>query len=287
MNGETIVIYENSIGKIVFGYSNDFWIEEIDGVSNIDVNISDSKGIGQIGSTITEKNIEPRTISIDGSFIEPIIQNRKKLIEIFSPQENGTFTIIQNSESWFLDVVTRKSPIISNGVGIQKFQLELYASYPYWRTTTSYSQQIAGLVAMFRFPFYAGGEWWVSKYTDDYFHTIENTGNVPVEFKAVFVARSALDNPEIYQVDTRKKIALRKSMVAGDKFIVSTIYGQRGVIFIDKNGVSSNGFKYLTVDSTLDMTLLPGENLLRIDAQSNREGLSVRVEAPKGVVSGV
>lgn len=287
MNSNTVFIYENSIGSITFAYDGDYWIEEIDGASSIDVNISESKGIGQIGSTITEKNVEPRTISIDGAFFEPIQNNRQELIEIFSPQENGTFTVIQNNESWYLNVVNKKTPVISDGEGVQKFQLELYANYPYWRTTDSYSQQIAGLVPLFQFLFYTGGEWWISKYTDDYFYTIENKGNVPIEFVVTFTARNELENPEIYQVDTKKKISLRKKMEGGDRFVVSTIYGQRGVTFIDKNGVSSNGFKYLTVDSTLDMTLLPGDNLLRIDAKTNRESLSVSVQAPKGVVSGV
>ena len=67
---------------------------------------------------------------------------------------------------------------------------------------------------------------------------------------------------------------------------VSTIYGHKGVVCTSASGEVSNGFKYLSVDSDLSMTLRPGSNLLRIDAV-NREGLGVRIEAPEGVKSGV
>jgi hypothetical protein len=75
-------------------------------------------------------------------------------------------------------------------------------------------------------------------------------------------------------------------MIAGERVTVSTIYGHKGVVCTSASGEVSNGFKYLSVDSDLSMTLRPGSNLLRIDAV-NREGLGVRIEAPEGVKSGV
>jgi hypothetical protein len=146
---------------------------------------------------------------------------------------------------------------------------------------------VSGLNALFRFPFYTGGEWWISQYSDSYFATIENTGNVPVEFQVTFTARSALADPELYHVDTGKKIHINKSMIAGEKVIVSTLYGQKSVICVSASGEVTNGFKHLSLDSDLKIVLVPGPNLLRIDAGSNREGLGVRIEAPKGVKSGV
>jgi hypothetical protein len=103
----------------------------------------------------------------------------------------------------------------------------------------------------------------------------------------IFIARSALDSPELYHMDTGKKILINKSLIAGERVTVSTVYGRKGVTCISAGGEVSNGFKYLSLDSDLSMTLLPGPNLLRIDAADNREGLSVRIEAPEGVRSGV
>lgn len=287
MNETTIFVYENTIGTLTFAYDSPFWITELDGVSSVDIDISESRSTGQVGSSISEQSVQPKKLPIDGCIYDPLDANRAKLIDIIAPQIPATLTVIQGGESWYLDVVPTKTPSIMPGNGLQHFQMELYAAYPYWRTTASYATQIAGLIAMFKFPFFTGGNWWISRYSDSYFNTIVNKGNVPIEFNVVFAARSELVNPELYHVDTQKKILIRKTMIAGERIIVSTIYGQRGVVAISANGVVTNGFKYLSVDSDLDMSLIPGENLLRIDAAQNREGLSVRIEAPEGVKSGV
>lgn len=286
MNENTVFTYENNIGKLVFQYDSQMWITDVDGMSSVEIDIAESRSAMQVGSSITSQNVRPRSFTIDGAIFEPIAPARKRILNIIAPQIPATLTIKQGRESWYLDVVPEKTPEITPGNGVQFFQTRLRAAYPYWRTTASYATQIAGLAAMFKFPFNTGGSWWISRYSDSYFATIENRGNVPVEFRVTFTARAALDNPELYHVDTGKHILIRKTMVAGERVVVSTIYGNKGVTCISPSGAITNGFKNLSVDSDLSMTLNPGSNLLRIDA-TNREGLGVRIEAPEGVKSGV
>lgn len=286
MNENTIFIYENTIGKLIFQYDGQMWITDVDGMSSVEIDIAESRSTMQVGSSITSQNVRPRSFTMDGAIFEPIAPARERVLNIIAPQIPATLTIKQGSESWYLDVVPEKTPEITPGNGVQFFQTRLRAAYPYWRTTASYATQIAGLVAMFKFPFNTGGSWWISRYSDSYFATIENRGNVPVEFRVTFTARAALDNPELFHVDTGKRILIRKFMIAGERVSVSTIYGQKGVVCTSAAGEVSNGFKYLSVDSDLSMTLRPGSNLLRINAV-NREGLGVRIEAPQGVKSGV
>lgn len=287
MNENTRFIYENAIGRLVFEYNSLLWITDVDGMSSVEIDIAESRSTMQIGSSITAQSVRPRSFTIDGAIFEPIATTRERVIDIIAPQIPATLTIEQNGESWYLDVVPEKTPEITPGNGVQFFQTRLHAAYPYWRTTASYATQVAGLMALFKFPFFTGGSWWISRYSDSYFNTIENRGNVPVEFRVVFTARSALENPEIFHIDTGKRILIRKSMIAGERVVVSTIYGQKGVTCVSAAGEITNGFKYLSVDSDLSMTLIPGSNLLRIDAGVNREGLGVRIEAPEGVKSGV
>ena len=287
MNENTIIEYENSIGKLVFAYDSALWVTDISGVSSVDVDISEARSTGQIGSSIANQSVQPRSFSMDGAVFEPIGINRAKLLDIIAPQVPSTLTILQNGESWFLDVTPQRTPEFTPGNGVQYFQTRLHAAYPYWRTTTSYAAQIAGLIAMLRFPFFTGGEWWISKFGDSFFSTIKNHGNVPIEFLVTLTARSALANPEIYHVDTQKWIRINKAMVAGERVVVSTMYGSKGVTCISAAGEITNGFRYLAIGSDLSLNLIPGSNLLRIDAASNREGLGVRIEAPEGVKSGV
>ena len=286
MNENTVFIYENSIGKLTFKYDSPLWVSDVDGVSSTEIDIAESRSLGQTGTTVTNQSVRPRTFTINGAIFDPIRINRERVLNIIAPQLPATLTIQQDGESWFLDVVPERTPEITAGNGVQFFQTRLHAAYPYWRTTASYATQIAGLIAMFRFPFYTGGSWWLSKYSDNFFSTIVNGGNVPVEFQVVFTARNTVENHELYHVDTRKRILIRKEMVTGERVVVSTVYGQKGVTCISPSGEVTNGFRYLSLDSDLSMKLLPGSNLLRVDA-INREGLNARVLAPQGVKSGV
>ncbi len=287
MNASTVFIYETAIGAITFKQDSPFWITDIDGVSSEEIEIFSSRSNGQVGATVTGQSIKPRSITVDGSIFDPIRQNRRRLIDVIAPQIPATLTYQEGGESWYLNVVPEKTPEITPGDGVQNFQLRLYCDYPHWRTSKSYALQIAGLIPLFGFPLDTRKPLWLSKFSDSYFSTIPNTGNTPIEFTAVFAVRGALSNPELYHVDAKKGIYIKKDMVAGEKMIVSTVYGQKGVVFVDNHGTASNGFKYLDTKSDLSMALLPGENLMRIDAQTNRESLSVRIDAPEGVRSGV
>lgn len=287
MNETTKFIFENALGKITFAYESDFWITEIDGLSSVDVDISESRSSNQVGASLASQSIQPRTIPIDGCIYEPLALNRDSLIGTVAPGIHSTLTVIDNGRSWFLDVVPTQTPNIAPGNGLQHFQMELYSPYPYWRSSEAVGAEIAGITKLFRFPFYTGGTWRISEYSNSFFKTVTNTGNVPIEFRVTFTARGELRNPELYHMGSRKRIKILKTMTTGERMVVSTIYGSRGIVNISAGGASSNGYKYLSKENRLDMAILPGENIFRIDAEENRENLGVRIDAPQGVRSGV
>lgn len=287
MNENTVFEYENIYGKLTFEFGSPFWITDISGISGLDVDITESRGPTQVGSSVAGQSVRPRPIVIDGAIFDPLRANRKKLIDAFAPTVPATLTIKQNGESWYVNVVPEKTPEVTPGNGVQFFQLKLYAAYPYLRTSGSHSAQIVGITALFKFPFYTGGTWWLSRFGETYFSTLTNQGNVPIEFDALFVARGPVKNPELYHVGSKRGIYIKKDMSAGEQIKISTVYGQRGVVFVAPSGEASNGFKYLSPKSDLSMSLIPGDNLLRVDAQEGRENLSVRVDAPEGARSGV
>jgi hypothetical protein len=287
MNENTKFIYENVLGKLVFEHGSPLWVTDVDGVSSVEVEIFESRSAGQTGASMTAQSVRPRSFTVDGAIFEPISATRGFVLGVMAPGVPSTLTIVENGESWFLDVVPERTPEITPGNGVQFFQTKLRAEYPYWRTTEFYAVQMAGLEALFRFPFFTGGRWNVSRFSESYFKSVENSGNVPIDFKVTFSARAALENPELHHVDTGKQILIRKSMAAGEQVVVSTIYGEKGVVCVSSAGEKENGFKYLSIGSDLSMALVPGQNLLRIGASVNREGLGVRIEAPMGVKSGV
>lgn len=284
-NEGTIFEYENQIGKITFAYDSPFWITDINGVSGPRVDIAQSQGSGQVGSSVTNASILPREPTIDGCIRDAIGFNREKLIEVLAPQVPSALTVKEGAESWCMDV----QPIeleIAPGTGEQPFQLKLHAAYPNWKSTQAYATMVAGLVPLFTFPFYSGGKWKIAQFSEDYFVPIYNSGNMPIQIKVKFTARSALRNPELLHVESGKLIRINHDMQAGEQIIVSTIYGERGCVFIDLQGKASKQFKMISKASDLTMAILPGDNEFRADA-TPRSGLGVHIYHPEGERSGV
>lgn len=287
MNETTVFLYENALGVVRFAYESPFWITDIPEISSVEIDIASIRGREQIGETITNQIVQPKEFTMDGVIFDPIPESREHLLRVMAPLVKSTLTVINGEEMWYLDVVPQSTPAIDSGNGMQNFQVSLYASYPYWQTTDTYARQVAGLTAKFKFPFYTGGSWYISEFSDNYFTTLTNLGNVPSGIKVTFSARSSIQNPELMHMGTSKKIAIEKRMELGEKVIVSTFYGDKSVIVVDSKGNCTNGFKYLSIDSDLSFELLPGDNLLRGDSLSNRQGLNIQIEAPLGVKSGV
>lgn len=287
MNQTTIFSYDNALGNITFSSSGKFWITEIDGVSGIEVSLSASQSAKQIGASLTSQSVQPRTILVDGCIFEPLAQNRQKLINIIAPQVASRLTVIDNGESWYLDVVPERTPEITPGNGVQDFQMRLYAQYPYWQTTEQQAIMLAGLHSMFKFPFFTGGRWWISRFSQEYVKDIYNSGNVPLEFDVLFIARAELSDPEIIHMGTGQVIRLQKTMAVGEKAVISTRYGQRGVVITHRDGTEENGLRYISLDSDMGMAMLPGHNTIRQDAGEGRSNLTARLYGPQGVKSGV
>ena len=146
---------------------------------------------------------------------------------------------------------------------------------------------VGGLQALFKTPFYTGGKWYISKYSDTYLTNVRNTGNVKIPIKAVFKAVTDCTEPELYHVGDRTYIRILGTLYAGQVITVNTAYGQRGATLTDKDGTTSDAFHRLDIDSDLELGLDPGDNILRYTARSNREGLRLYVVAEEGVVNGL
>ncbi|MCL2588962.1 MAG: phage tail family protein [Oscillospiraceae bacterium] len=288
MTENIIVRYETARGSITFDREEaQFWISGFTSASGMQTEMMDTQSLGEIGATISNKVVGARTITVDGYIFQPIAENRRKLLDVIAPKLPGRFTLIDGAQSWYLDVVPEQTPEFDDNAEIQGFQMTLYAEHPYWQTTEGNMRQLAWITGRFRFPFHTGGVWRLSDYTEGYFTDIMNYGNVEISPTITFFARQGVVNPELLHMDTGKRIRLEKTMLAGERVIVSTRHGQRSATFVGANGAESNGFRFLSLDTDLAFTLQPGANRLRFDAAEHRSNLHVYLDAPRGVRSGV
>lgn len=289
MNRDTLVTYASG-GKSIAFFSKPgsvLWITSIVGASGNDVAISEAQGARQTGSTIGSQSVQPKDITVNGAALAAAEANRRGILACVLPGVSGRLTVVQNGESWYIEGVPKRTPDFSDGSIVQAFQFVLHCPYPYWRSTAGGSTQVAGLAKLFRFPCSLAGTWYISKYSESLFTVVENEGALAMEFDAVFTASSEVTDPELYHVERGTYIKLNKVMAAGETITVSTAYGRKGVMLRLADGTLANGFKYLDVGSDLNMQMDPGANTIRCDAANNREGLSVKIIMPKGVVPGI
>lgn len=286
MDRNTVFTYENSIGSLTFGVDTAFWLSEVTGASSVEVELTETRTDEQSGAVLAGQSAAPRSLTLDGCIFEPLQANRRQLLRVMAPLIPARLTKQDAGGTYWLDVVPQRTPEVSAGQGVQYFQAQLRACWPFWRTAAQHRTTIAGLQALFAFPFNTGGSWMLSQYSRNYFCSILNSGNVSIPFQVVFTAQGRVENPWLYHMGTRRQIRLQMDMQAGQQVRVSTQPGGKGV-WLETGGLSENAFRHLAVESDLSMALLPGENLLRLGADSFRENLSASLNAPAGVVSGV
>ena len=290
MNYGATITCDNGEEQIVFKNGGEFIITAAPDLSSISVDASESQTVGQIGATLNAQSVKSKTITITGSIMKNVELNRAKIIRVLRPLAPIKLIYFYNNQRWYLDCVLTQTPLVGAGIVFQDFQIQLLASYPYWRDADEIQEHLAGLKKLFKFPFFTGGRWYLSEFSDNYYKTIINKGNVPLGIQFTIYARGEFTNPEILHMGTGEKLTINRTFVKGESVFINTEYGQRGVTITDLNGNESNGFRYLVEgnDGDIGMQLVPGENVFRYDAASGRDLSRVTIYFPQnGVVSGV
>lgn len=276
MNQDTKIRYQSAGGILDFAFNSDFWIEKIAGLQT-DISLNTSQSVGQRGSTVNGQSVQPKKVTVNGAIFGNVEANRTKVLAAILPLQEAKITFLQNGESWYLEGWPTKTPIFEDGVGVQEFQFQFYVPYPYFRSSEQRSYQLSGLRAMWHTPFYTGGRFYISKYTEDAFCRVANTGNVAQAITLALYAAAEVTRPVIHNVERGSHIWINKVMAPGEQMVISTHDKDKdagqAVRFFAQDGSESNGFKYLTPDSDLAMAVAPGGNIFMADAAANKQNL--------------
>lgn len=288
----TVPIYyyiDKSTGKqIRFAVDSDFWLTNLTGDDGIALDITEQQTSGQVGTTIIGTAIDSRTITATGAILKNLDVNERILKQLLSPGAEGRWVKQVGQNRWYLETIVKRSPDVSGGEHRLNFQFSLHAAYSYWRTEEQINTLLGGLEATwFPTPVSTSGSWYISKYKQDLYTTVTNTGNTPVGFVITLVASARVVNPMIWNNGTRTFVKLNKAIETGDRVVISTQEDTRGCTITYSAGTQEDGFRYMDVDTDWWMTLDPGENVLRLTADSGRENLTATIGAPKGVASNV
>lgn len=278
------LIYTNERGESVeFSHASIFHTNEVSGLNDIRNAIYSFNSMGQDGDTYLGNRIESREIEIVGNINErgkdAMIARRRYLSHVLNPQLNGLLRYEYGDFVRVIDCKVDNAPILPPKSGVfQSFTIQLLCCDPFWREEKESRADIASWIGAFEFaveiPQDTGME--LGYREPSLIVNVYNSGDVKCGMRVDFRATGTVTNPKILNVDTGEYIKFNNlSLIAGDVLTISTYYGKK-TITLTQSGTTSDGFRYLDVDSTY-IQLSLGDNLFRYEADSNAESLEVSI----------
>lgn len=269
--------YVNENGEsITFTYNSGFLINKPAGIDTLQVSLSRSTGIDQVGATIQSANVQPRPVTISGILVGDFQKNNKeKLVSIVRPD----LTAKLYADDYYLNVRPTSTPAIDPSEKFAKFQFSVLAAYPYWQKDDSAKVVLAGLQYMFKFPWNISKEYQFAKLMETQFINVPNRGQLPVPMTVTFYARGDCLNPKITNVNTGKFMVIRKSLVAGERVVVEITHDRTYVT----SSVDGDVRGALSLKSTLNR-LDVGDNVLKPEAEEGGNQLEVSINFATEIV---
>ncbi len=278
------ITYENDRGEsIEIAYSFPFFFELLAGADGTHANITKAKSIGQDGSTITDVTLADRELRITGSILgyskEEIARHRAKLLRVFNPKIKGTMQYEYGDIKRQIRCQIEAAPRFkkkTRDYRAQEFIIDLIAPTPFWQDVRKIKEEVAIWQGLFEFPLEITTEGIEMGFREpSLIVNIFNPGDVPCGIWIRFRARASVENPSLFNVNTREELKVNKILEAGETLTVTTHFANKRVE-IEKQGVVESAFQWLDLDSTF-LQLNPGDNLFRYDADDGLDNLEVDI----------
>ena len=261
------VMITNQKGEsITLGNQAPYFLERIDGVGSLGVEIENQKSPKQDGLTYINNTLTSREISLEGIMIsrdDRVLNYRRKMQNVLNPKL-GEVTI--NYFDKEIKAIVESIPIFpSSGQGhfYQRYLISLICHNPFWMDTYDESREMSyimgGITFNLKLP---------SKFSNRGFkRKAENSGDVQTPVRISFSGPAT--NPSVTNETTGEVIIVNRELEAGDELLITTAFGEK---YVKINGV--NAFHYIDLDSSF-WSLIPGENILSY--KSNNDSINTRV----------
>ncbi|WP_153123285.1 phage tail family protein [Peribacillus tepidiphilus] len=240
------------------------------------------------GSTAVASRLDKRDLSlsfyidVDGREEEWIQEKRDEVFKVFNPVYNPIRLEIKTEiRNVYIDANVELSPSISPGVENVNDEwhdvlVQLSAGSPFFLDTEQQKVEIAVWEPLLEFPLEIpedGME--IGRRSQSLIVNVFNDGQVASGMVIQFKALGTVENPSLFNLDTREFFKINKTMTAGEVITVNTFQGKKRVES-SLNGVTSNIFNMIDYQSKF-MQLAVGDNLFRYDADSNVDNLEVAI----------
>lgn len=279
------LIFTNSLGvSVEVSNTAPFILNSVDGIGNVGVILHSQKSPNQDGETLLGENLATRNVNIQGSILSSnVITQRRFLQTVFNPKlGQGTLTYIYGNIQKKARCIVDSTPAFpsgnqNKGHGYQRFLVNLIMHDPFWLDIEESKEEVAIWRGSFEFPLEIVEEGIELGYREpSLIVNIYNKGDVPCGMKIQFKALATVVNPSLFNVNTRQYFKLNKTMDAGEIITVTTHF-QNKRVELNKNGITSNAFQFITDYNVTFLQLDTGDNLLRYDADEGIENMEVSI----------
>lgn len=266
--------------------NGEYWLGEVD-LGQTESDIHTFKYINQIGESVYNTSIEPRSISIQGWIAgwdeNKVKQQKIKLNHFINPKQ--TIRLIANDYSieFYPETSVVYSPTYEdNNNLICKFLISGFCPYPLFTDKDEHFVSVAYTKKLFHFPLIIPKDEGImfGIRQPSLIAEVDNNGDFDIGYIIEFRAYGKVVNPILTDIGSQEFIEITKTLNNGETVIVDTREGQRQIRGI-LNNTESNYFKYRSLDSSW-LSLAVGTNYLRYNAEEGITNLEVYIRFNPG-----
>lgn len=269
------LVFSNDIGSVEFSIQSGVIISQLTSFGAQRVTFNTTKSNREIGEKLEHQNVNPKTITIRGNILGASDAVREQMKHVIAPLSTGKLIY---EDTYEIDVYVQTSPDIERYESNAKFSFSLYAPYPYWHKKDKQNTTLVGLKPLFSFPWNISdpNPFAFSEYVEIGYVNVQNTGEAPAYWTVTFLALDEVTNPRVYNMVTGKYVKVLKTIGTGEQVIISTEGEELTVTCVGADGVKTDGFKYLDIESE-PFKLAVGDNYIKTDADSNTAALRASI----------
>lgn len=245
----------------------------MDPISGVEVGISASRGVNQIGETITDQTVGSVVRTISGECRTPAAA--KELLRAVPPLSKGRLIL---NDAYFCEYVVKRSPYVTREAGSSNkrtFSMILYCSLPYWQGTPAISALMGGYTPSFSYPVNYAEPHTFGVRNQSAFVNVVNPGDFRAPFTVIFSADLPVENPVLLNCVSGAKLRLITSLSKDEQL---KVYRDNNQLHVEKIAAGTVEDVFACLDDDSDLFYLEsGDNLLKADADSGTDDLQCSV----------
>ena len=272
INTKFLTLTLESNGEVLELGNNEYKLLEVFGLEASDYEVGITEHYSGIGGYVKNKKILPREIYFTADCMDwnSCEEQRQRLIKFFNPLNSGTVKVNYCGIERYINYEVESFKDNRTNLYEQlNFTVYIICPDPYFYEAERLEELttwIGGLNFPLNLPFNL-------KQRGEDKKNIFNDGHVDTPVEVVF--KGPAINPKIVNQTTGKFIQVNRELTSEDTLYITTQYRNKKVE-IERNGVRTNAFNYIDLDSTF-FNLSVGDNLIEYSTQSlEPQGVSIK-----------